>query len=221
MKAKEIYQKYTVPSNLQEHHYRVAAVALFILNNWKSDDVPDKKLIITELLLHDVGNLIKCDLDHQFHLLGESEAGREEYWREKRSEFIKKWGEDENTATQKIMRDVGVSQEVISLFNRCGSQRVEENTKRGDWAANICTYSDLRVAPTGVVSVNERWDDALSRYKDRRDHPLSRAEEIELRRKFTLLLEEQIQEKVSHPLAEITDRSITSYIEEARAFEVV
>ncbi len=220
MTAAEIYQTYNIPPNLRQHHYWVAGVALWILDHWHGTDAPDHNLITSELLLHDLGNVIKFDLENYFHLLGESEKGKKEYWQNAQKEFITQWGPNEHVATENIMKDIGVRDEVVALFNRCGSSKAKENTKSGDWSEKICTYADIRVAPHAIVSVDERWDEVLERYRGR-GHSLGDIEEVERRRTYTGILEEQIQTRVTKPLSEISTTSITSYIEKLPSVEIV
>ena len=57
-----IYAKYKIPPQLQTHQLRVAAVAKTICEHlWPK--LSDMRTIISTCLVHDMGNIIKFDLD--------------------------------------------------------------------------------------------------------------------------------------------------------------
>ena len=60
MKISEIYEKYKIMPQLQEHMLRVTAVASLIAG--KFGKKLDKRTIITATLLHDLGNMAKIKL---------------------------------------------------------------------------------------------------------------------------------------------------------------
>ena len=53
MLIKDIYKKYLLPRNLQEHMLRVAALSEIILDDWK-DGCADAHAITTTCLFHDI-----------------------------------------------------------------------------------------------------------------------------------------------------------------------
>ncbi|USN54769.1 MAG: HD domain-containing protein [Candidatus Peribacteria bacterium] len=57
----DIYTQYQIPPSLQEHMLRVAAVAEQICLH--SSQEIDHATIVTAALLHDMGNIIKFNLD--------------------------------------------------------------------------------------------------------------------------------------------------------------
>jgi 5'-deoxynucleotidase YfbR-like HD superfamily hydrolase len=85
--------------NLQDHQLRVAAVASIICDSF--DFLINKEKIIKVCLLHDMGNIIKFQLDY-FPELNKPEGL--EYWQNVQKEFIAKYGPNEHNATMKIMR---------------------------------------------------------------------------------------------------------------------
>lgn len=70
MKIAEIYQKYKVPPNLQEHMLRVAAMAEIIANSWPNNSL-DREILLLACLTHDMGNILKFDLVNKINFLGE------------------------------------------------------------------------------------------------------------------------------------------------------
>lgn len=69
MTIKEIYKMFRVPPNLQEHMIRVAKVARFIFDHWVGPKLDWQKLEKI-CLLHDLGNVVKFDLDRYPEFLG-------------------------------------------------------------------------------------------------------------------------------------------------------
>jgi len=55
MKVNKIYEDYMVPSNLQKHMLRVAALAEILLEKWVSNNV-DKISVINACIFHDIAN---------------------------------------------------------------------------------------------------------------------------------------------------------------------
>ena len=83
MKSKEIiehiqsiYQTFEVPKNLQEHMLRAAAVGSILCDNWKGPAI-HKEDVIAVLLIHDLGNIVKMDMDTQAGL----EKNNRKIWR--------------------------------------------------------------------------------------------------------------------------------------------
>ena len=99
-KITDIYKKYNLMQNLVEHQLRVTAVAEMICETL---DVPvDKDLVVRVCLLHDMGNIIKSDLNY-FPEFVKPEGL--EYWQKVKDEFIEKHGNEEHFATEKICKE--------------------------------------------------------------------------------------------------------------------
>ena len=60
MKITDIYSKYSIPLNLQRHMLGVAALASAICDLFL-ESVVNKELIVKTSLLHDMGNVLKCN----------------------------------------------------------------------------------------------------------------------------------------------------------------
>lgn len=57
MKISDIYKKFGIPPNLQEHMLRVCGVVSFIKKHWNNADIKiDWDLVKKTSLLHDLGN---------------------------------------------------------------------------------------------------------------------------------------------------------------------
>ena len=80
--------------NLQEHMLRVAAVASLVCDNF-NEPLP-KDDIITACLLHDMGNIIKSDLQYFPEFIKPEGL---DYWQKVKDEYIEKYSRDEHKAT--------------------------------------------------------------------------------------------------------------------------
>lgn len=209
MKISEVYEKYEVPPNLQQHMIRVASVGAWIADHWSTHDL-NKVPIVQALLLHDMGNIIKFDFSLP-HLLGE-ESKNVEHWKAVQQRFKEKYG-DEHVATSEIAKEVGLSPLGFEYLKAVGSSHLKDAVRIGDFNKKICCYSDFRVDPFGIVMVNKRFDDIVARYRGR-DHELGNIEETERRRGYCLELEKQLQEYVKEDLQKLDNEMLSSYYQE-------
>ena len=207
MKISEVYKKYNIPENLQAHMYRVAAVGFLVAGFLEKKIELDVDVIVTELLLHDMGNIIKFDFGPHIKF----SSAETERLKKVRADFIEKYGNEEHEATARIARELRVDIRVLDLLDDSGSSKLYEAIDSADWYRKICSYSDLRVGPNGIVSVNERFDDIIKRYKGR-EHTLADMEKTNKKREMALILEEQIQEQTTSLLGSINDAMIAPII---------
>ncbi len=155
----EIYTDYYIMPQLQIHMYRVAAVANLICENFQINI--DRRSIISTCLLHDMGNIIKFDLT-KFPEFNEPQGI--EYWQMVKQNFIDKYGTDEHVATTEIALEVGASLRALELTNAIGFLKSVSVYESNEMEKMICLYADMRVAPSGIVSLKDRLDDFDSRY---------------------------------------------------------
>ena len=208
---KDIYQKYQIMPLLQDHQIRAAALGNYILDFWQGKQVPIRDVVTQALLLHDMGNIIKFDLSKPMYP-GE-QLDNNIHWKRVQEQYLIKYGTDEHIATYKIAKEVGVSERVIEVIKSSGSSKLKLAIEKDDMYAKICSYADLRCAPYGVVSVNQRFDDILKRYKDR-SHTLSDRRKTEEKRKYCLVVEQDLQTSVAIGVNQITDRELSQYKEQ-------
>lgn len=201
MKVREIYKKYLITPNLQKHHLRVAKVALFIYDHWKGEQF-DKELVKKAALLHDLGNIVKFDLKGYPEYLGE-ELKRRDFWAKKQKEMIKKYGDDDHKACLQMLREIGVDAKIIKIISDKSFRNSLKTKKSDNWELKILFYSDLRVGPLGVISVKERFDEAIPRLKMNKKR--NNAGELI---KACYRIEKQIQENLDVDVSKITDQSI-------------
>lgn len=209
MKIKEIYKKYNILPNLQEHHYRVAGLALLICDHWRGTNI-DRELIKRVCLVHDIGNIIKFDLDKYPHLMG-TEKERLDYWKRVKDKFIEKYGDEEHGATYSIAKEVGLTNKQMRVLKGLGFSKLDSIQKSPSWELKICEYSDLRVGPFGVVSLVDRLEEGKKRYKDTKRFIYSTNKRRELI-KACHNIEENIDKYTDINIRAIDDKSIKNYL---------
>jgi len=163
MTIAELYKKFGIPPNLQEHMQRVYGVVSFIEKHWTGQQNIDWNLTKKMALLHDVGNIVKFDFVKHPEFLGKEEANTD-YWKDIQKQMIDKYGSDDNEATRKMLTEIGLDPEVVDMiFNKRFLNSIETaNSKHS--ALKILYYADLRVLPLGVGSLEERIADIRKRY---------------------------------------------------------
>lgn len=201
MKIKEIYEKYKIHPNLIAHQIRVAKVANFILNNWNGLEL-DKNKILRLCLIHDLGNIVRMKIE-------------DDYWGKVKSNIVKKYGDEDDLVTIKILKECGVDDgfcDIILAKRFINSLKI---SKSGDWYLKILLYSDLRVSPFAVTSLKERLNEVISRRKDLSENP-----EIENLSKANFDIESQIQENVNILLSDINEKTVEIDNEELLHIEI-
>ena len=207
----EIYKKYRVTPQLQEHHLRVAAVAKQICDNLSVNI--DKETIIKACLIHDLGNILKFDLTRFPEFL---EPEGLEYWEKVKADVVSKYGTgDEHEVTMKMAKEIGVSVDVIDCVDHFGFSQAIDNQRR-PLKNQICAYADMRVGPHAVVSLEQRLEDGRKRYQNHKYSKAMNSEELALALKN---IEEQIFSKATIKPTDITNETIAPIIKELQAYE--
>lgn len=214
MKTSEIYSKYQIPSVLRNHMYRVAAVARILVQSLKPEVRLDIDLVTKAMLLHDMGNVIKSPVANNVLYTEEERIDLR-----KVEEFIKSYGDNEHTVTMAIARELNVPEKVLYILENIGSSRLHLTVDLNDWYIKLCSYSDFRVAPTGIVSVEERFDEVIRRYAGSQ-HALADVEKTEKKKQLALVLEKQIQEVCNISLNEIDIEKVEEVAKELEGYEI-
>jgi hypothetical protein len=226
----EVYEKYNIMPQLQEHQLRVAAVGKIICDNLTESIDADKLVpdsdpgsarysldIVTACLLHDIGNIIKFDLSKTKAMLN---ADLDlEYWQKVKDKFVEKYGSDEHVASVAIARELGVSERVLELVDCVGFHQAEDNLKSGDLGKQICAYADMRVMPKGITSLQERFADLRIRYAHRQNE-WGGQDKRDIFEKNLVEIEKQIFEKCSILPGDITDERVKKYVLELKGFSL-
>ena len=213
MTITEIYKKHKIMPNLQLHMLRVAAVAKYIADN--ATEHLDTNSIIKATLLHDMGNIIKFKLGYLPEALQPEGLG---YWQGVKNEFVAKYGNDEHIATHKIAEELGLKSREMELLDAIGFAQSPQNSSHSDLEKKICAYSDYRVSPSGVTTLEVRLRDSQKRFllnKNVTDQ--DRFEELsEGMRK----IEKQIFTKSKIRHENITGNTVAPIVEELKNFEI-
>lgn len=152
----DVYQQYHLPPNLQRHQLEVAAVCQVILDGWNGGKI-DPQLTLTSALLHDMANIIKFKRP----FLGELEINAT-YWKQQQDAFVAKYGTDVKAATREIVSELGLPG--VDTVLREMDELVAGESEAG-WEARVVQLADMHVAPTGVVSFQQRLTDLIERYQ--------------------------------------------------------
>ncbi len=216
MKASQVYSQYQIPKNLQRHMLRVASVGKYISKNWKG--TVDEHAIVSTLLLHDLGNLLKFNLHRGLELFDEDERNLD-VWLKIQNSLKEEYSSDEHEATLLMAREIEVNDRVLDLLNNMGSSNLHTTVKKNDWELAIVSYSDFRVDPDGFATVQERFADILKRYNGG-DHVLADKEKTFFKRDQCLELEKQIQSKIKVSLNDLPTEELEEVSKSLRDWEL-
>jgi len=164
MNILEVYKKYEQLPNQAEHQINVAAVARVILGHMSLE--LDKENIIIACLLHDLGNIAKYNFDPQTlaKMPGLVDPAMVPHWEKVKKEFIEKYGNGSHNMTMKMVEELGVSERVKELVDAVGFSEGVNNAASDDFGKKICAYSDMRLKPLGLASLEDRMADLRVRY---------------------------------------------------------
>ncbi len=205
MNITDIYLKYRINKGLREHMIRVAAVAQLICE--KSNVELDTRNIVTACLLHDMGNLIKAKMDSMAELY---EPEGVAYWIQVQAEMKEQYGADEHIATIAIINEINPGAEARSYaLEAIGTENTAKVHAGDSLGAKIATYSDMRVGPFGIISIQERMDDLRARYISR-NKPGFSAEDIDERERMLKDIEQVIFANSSISPEEVNDETTKS-----------
>lgn len=202
-----IYKKYKIIPSVIDHQLRVAAVVALICEKFNED--LDKESVIVAALLHDMGNILKIDLQKYTDNFPIPEEGID-YWQSVKDSFKEKYGSEPDEATYKIVEEIGVSEKIKSLLHDLNFEFIKSIAELG-MDKKILKYADLRVAFHNVISLEDRIQDAIIRY------PGVVTDELH---NVAREIEKQIFEKCSIKPEDINDESVKDYIEKLKNFEI-
>lgn len=158
----EIYDEYRIPPWLRDHQLRVAAIGKFVCNHMGGiDEYP----VIATGLFHDMGNILKVDLSPQGPLLHIINAAEIPEWRRIQDEYRAVYGDDEHAASLAIAKKIGLPEIIVQMIDTMRFSKTEWILKSASLEMKIIKYADLRVAPTGILSLDGRLAEARERYR--------------------------------------------------------
>lgn len=220
MTIEEIYSEFRIMPNLQTHQLRVAGVAQMICESMTGVKV-DLSSVVSACLLHDMGNIIKFRLDRFPEFL---EPAGESYWAQVQKDYISKYGKDEHIATMEISKNILTSQlknieneqfgKIISILGAIGFSKTKLNYKSDNYNYKIAAYSDMRVCPIGVTSMENRLGEGRKRFNALKKHgPDDYNENVEYLKK----IETQIFDKCRIRPEDITEDAVQNIIPRLRS----
>lgn len=160
MKASAAYQYYNIMPTLAQHMLQVGAVAKIVTDQINEPDFPAAE-IISACLLHDMGNIVKFDLDNVPAGLDVPDI---DHWKSVQTNIRKQYGLDEHQVTHHIANELGVSETTLNAIENCGTSKAASVLAAHNIPAMVVTYCDYHVAPTNIVSPAQRLADILDRY---------------------------------------------------------
>ena len=215
MTAGEAYAHYNIMPILQLHQLRVAAVGKMTADSFKQK--LDTRSVVLACLFHDMGNIIKFDLT-QFPESREPEGI--EYWEKVKADFIRRYGPDEHHATIAIGHELHLPLQAMQYIEGVGFSKLERIRDSHSFGQKIVEYADTRVAPAGVVAMDERLEEARMRYAKRRSDMPEEKERYDVLVNAAREIERQIFSQSGIRPEDITDASVEPLIEELRNFPV-
>jgi hypothetical protein len=199
----EIYKEFGTPPNLCEHMLRVCGIVSFIESHWKGLQQVNWDLAKKAALLHDLGNVVRFDLDKHPEFLG-NEQKNVKHWKEVQIKVIEKYGTDDHEATKHMLGEINASEELIEIILNKSFGNSITTMNSNNWPLKILSYADLRTLPQGIGTLDERLHDIRERmpkYSERPDF-----EDLVAASKEN---ERQIQENIDMSLGEIKDTVVT------------
>lgn len=203
-----IYQAYRIPENLKLHMLRVAGCAQLICTSWRGEKL-DCDLMLRDLLLHDMGNIVKIpeeEMDQDLLAI--------------RRKYVEKYGLDDHLITVAIYQELGLGDKEIKLLEGKRSKENEETMRCSSFERKICAYCDQRVAPNGVVSIQERLEDAKRRYQGKTKSVWSDPKKADHLIYCAMEIEKQIMKYCTIQPEDINDSNVNLLLEKLKKYEI-
>jgi len=206
MKITEIYKKFGVSPNLQEHMERVFGVVSLIEKHWKSTEAVDWDLTKKMALIHDIGNTVKFDFVNHPEFLGDEQKNID-HWKSVQAEMVSKYGSDDNEATKKILTELGINPKMVEdVYNKRFVNSVHTSQSNNP-SLKILYYGDLRALPLGIGTLEERISEIRKRYAN-----YASRSDFEDLANACRKIENEIQFRINFPVNEIDDKSVNHEI---------
>ena len=130
----------------------------------------------------------------------------------------KKYGNNEHEVTAQIIKEIGMNAHIVQLADRNRFSFTCDIAEGNDLIAKIIKYSDFRAGPYGILSYEERMNEANNRYKKHINffEKEKRQKLVECGRK----IEKQIFARCKIKPEDINDESVKSIILELKNFVI-
>lgn len=158
----------------------VAAVAEFLANQFKGQTV-NQPLVVETALLHDLGNIVKFK-----DFISPEMKLDEKHWRQIQQEFTQKYGPDAHQTTISIIKELRPKNatQIIATLEQ-SDHRYIASYGYLSLESRLLDYSDMCVAPAGIVGFAPRIIDLIKRYNLSDSDPsiqTRRANEVEIQK---------------------------------------
>lgn len=205
--VEEIYKKFGIPPNLQEHMQRVFGIVSFIEQHWKNKEaVVDWDMLKRAALLHDLGNIVRFDFDKHPEFLGKEQKNVES-WKKKQKEVIKDYGSDDHLATESMLREINTEPQIINIIQKKSFGNSIAIINSDNWPLKILYYADLRTLPWGIGTLEERITDIRERMPKYTSRP-----DFEDLVNASREIEKQIQGNLKISVVEIDEKQLKTSI---------
>ncbi len=205
-----IYDRFFITPNLREHMLRAASVGKQICEHWQGPKI-NKEDIIAVLLIHDLGNIVKMDLETEtgLKILGK-EAQNIGHWKKIKKEIIQKYGYDDHEVTEKMANELNMSKQLIFILNHKILLKNDFILNSNDYNIKIAAYCDQRIGPFGILPLKVRFAEIKERYGKRTGTNLN-TPKLDFFMECGIKIEEQIFQHLKITPDNINDQSIVSY----------
>ncbi|EKD79763.1 MAG: hypothetical protein ACD_40C00320G0004 [uncultured bacterium] len=211
MLVRDLYQKYQIMPQLATHMLRVAGVGKMVAKHWKNGC--DARSVTKLCLLHDLGNIVKFDLQDNIDRSKFGQIENLKYWQGVQRAVWEKYGKNAHEATIGMLVEARLTEFVPFIKEEerlYFAEAREEMLDKASTEAIILLYGDCRVTPSGVVSYRERVNDLQDRYGARNTTWYD----------WTFWFEEWMQKQVSIDLNSITEDGVKTLFDELLTYTI-
>lgn len=163
----EIFERYQLPELLQIHLWRTASLMEYLLKQWRGPKL-NHQLLIETMLLHDLGNLVKFDLTNTAPIMLLPPPELEKY-RSLQAIWHQKYGTQVDAVTVQLINELKLvnGPAIRQIILTHSDSTLPTTVTNQDWSQKLCDYADFRIAPHGLVTLQERFADLAKRYAGR------------------------------------------------------
>ena len=113
-------------------------------------------------------------------------------------------------------KEIGLNERALIIISAFGFFQVVENSQSSDLSLKICVYSDFRVAPHSIASLQERLAESYERNKNNPKMIQSDPEKFKQASDAMQHIEDEIFKKRKLKPEDINDQSISSTVEDLK-----
>lgn len=220
MTIAELYNQFHIMSHLERHMLGVGAVGKVIVDSWTGSESLDRDVVLHTCLVHDLANAIKFDFSQDLTKFG-MEGTEEEVaeMKQAQADMVEKYGDNEDEAKMAIVKELGFSEDVLYVLKYMDIYFTEEIMASSNWELKICSYADSRIGPNGILSLQERFDELIVRYRDKPSATINHPRRDEFIPLFHQL-EGRLQERTSVDLEGLSDSDLEACYEELKGIKL-